>query len=64
MVSKRYKEIQPVISNLISGTEGNSMNGIINTYANSFARNYASISSGGAGWSISKPDSADSISYA
>lgn len=64
MVVKRYKEVSPLISNMIYGDTGNSINAITTAYAQSFARNYAAKSSGGAGWSVQNKDSADNISYA
>ena len=64
MVSERYSQVSGLISNMIYGNTGNSINGLINTYQNSFARNYLPKKNGGAGWSITNRDSADGISYA
>jgi hypothetical protein len=63
MVVDRYKETAGLISNMIYGNSGNSIDAITTAYAESFARNYTPKSSGGAGWSVSIRDSADSISY-
>lgn len=64
MVVNRYKEVLPLISNMIYGNTGNSINSVTTAYAQSFARNYTPKSLGGAGWSVPDRDSADGISYA
>lgn len=63
-VSERYSQISGLISNMIYGNTGNSINCITSTYKNSFARNYLPKKNGGAGWSVTNKDSADGISYA
>lgn len=62
-VAKRYKEVQPLITNMITGNTGNSIDALAATYAEAFAMNYTPKSQGGAGWTIQGADSADPYSY-
>lgn len=63
-VEARYTEAQPLIANMISGTTGNSIDALTNTYATAFEMNYTAEAAGGAGWSVSQADSADYYSKA
>jgi len=64
LVADRYEEIQPLITNMINGNTGNSINALTSTYATAFANNYKPVSEGGAGWSVKNRDSQDWYSYA
>lgn len=55
-VNARLKEMLPIIENMYkTNAKGtNQIDSLLNTYGNSFNRNYASVENGGAGWSITK----------
>lgn len=55
-VNARLKEMLPIIENMYkTNAKGtNQIDSLLNTYGNSFNRNYASVETGGAGWSITK----------
>lgn len=62
-VADRYNEVQPLITNMVTGNTGNSIDALTSTYAEAFAKNYTPKAQGGAGWTIQGADSADPYSY-